>query len=34
LTGHDAYTPTEDTPFPPPVGDILILGVAASDDTP
>ena len=34
LTGHDAYTPTEDTPFPRPVGDILILGVAASDDAP
>ena len=34
LTGHDAYTPNEDTPFPRPVGDILILGVTASDDAP
>src|SRR5690349_25114324 len=33
-SAHDAFTPTEDTPFPRPVGDILILGVARDEDSP
>jgi hypothetical protein len=33
-TAHDGFTPTEDTPFPRRVGDILILGIARAADAP
>lgn len=31
-SARDAFSPTEDTPFPRPVGDILILGVARNEN--
>src|SRR4051794_3745646 len=31
-TTHDGFVPTEATPFPRPVGDVLILGVALEED--
>lgn len=33
-SARDAFTPTEDTPFPRPVGDIVILGVARDEHSP
>jgi hypothetical protein len=33
-SAHDAFTPTDDTPFPRPVGDILIMGLARSSCAP